>query len=79
MASDEVGDDIVLKNLIKISLEAVQNLTAHWHDGLEFRVTSLLTRAECGITLDDVQLTARSVLGAAVNELLHAVGHVQTA
>ena len=36
----------------------------------------LLDRTHSGIALHDVQLAAAGILGAAVDELLHAVGEV---
>ncbi len=59
-----------------ISLEAVQDFTADGHNGLIFTVAALLDSAHSGIALDDVELPAGGVLGAAVHELLHPVGQV---
>ena len=42
---DEVGDDLGLKDFIIFSLETVEDLTADRHNGLIFRVTTLLDRA----------------------------------
>ena len=73
---DEVHDDVRFENAGVVSFQAVQNLAADGHDGLIFTVAAGLDCAHCRIALHDVQLTAGSVLGAAVHELLHAVGKV---
>ena len=74
--ADQVGDDLRLEDAGVVGLQAVQDLAADRHDGLKFRVTALLDRAHSGIALHDIQLTAGGVLGAAVHELLHAVGEI---
>ena len=65
-----------LENAAVIGFEAVQNFAAHRHDGLELRVPALLDGAHGGIALDDIQLPAGGVAGAAVHKLLHPVGQV---
>ena len=76
---EKVGDDVILENFIVIGFQAVEDLAAHRHDGLKFTVAALFYRTECGITLDDIQLTAGRILGAAVHELLHTVSEVNIA
>ena len=74
--TDQVGDDLRLENTSVVGFQAVQDLAADGHDGLELRVAALLDRTHSGIALHDVQLAAAGILGAAVDELLHAVGEV---
>ena len=76
---EQVGNDVVLEDLVVIRLQAVQDLAAHGHDRLKFAVAALLDRAERGVALHDVQLAARNVLRAAVDELLHAVCQIDVA
>ena len=73
---DEVHDDVRLEDAGIVGLEAVQDLAADGHDGLILAVAALLDGTHSRIALDDIQLAAGSVLGAAVHELLHPVGEV---
>ena len=73
---DQVGDDFRLENTAVIGFQAVEDLAADRHDGLELGITALLDRAHSRIALDDVEFAAGGVLGAAIDKLLHPVGQI---
>ena len=72
----EVHDDVGLEDARVVLLEAVQDLASDRHDALELRVAGRANGACRGVALYDVDFAATLVLRAAVDELLHAVGHV---
>ena len=72
----EVHDDVGLEDARVVLLEAVEDLASNRHDTLELRVARGADGACRGVALDDVDLAAGLVLRAAIDELLHAVGHV---
>ena len=72
----EVHDDVGLKDARVVLLQAVEDLTADGHNALELGIARGANGACCRVALYDVDLAAALVLGAAVDELLHAVGHV---
>ena len=72
----EVHDDVGLKDARVVLLQAVEDLTANGHNALELGIARGADGACCRVALYDVDLAAALVLGAAVDELLHAVGHV---
>ncbi len=43
---DQVDDDFVLEYRLIIRLEAIEDFTPHWNDGLELRVAAHLARSE---------------------------------
>ena len=76
---DDVGDDVVFKDFIKIRLQAVQNLSAHRNDCLELCVASQLAGTQRRVTLHDVDFPLVYILRAAVHKLFHPVGKVDGA
>ena len=72
----EVHDDVGLKDAWVVLFQAVEDLTADGHNALELGITRGANGACCRVALYDVDLATVLVLGAAVDELLHAVGHV---
>ena len=74
--AQQVHNDLGLENARIILLQAVEDLTAHRHDALELGVARRADGACCRVALYDVDLAAALILGAAVDELLHAIGHV---
>ena len=72
----EVHDDVGLKDARVVLLQAVEDLTADGHNALELGIARGANGACCRVALYDVNLATALVLGAAVDELLHAVGHV---
>ena len=76
--TDEVGDDVGLENALVVRLQTVENLAAHGHNALKFRVARKLDRAESGVAPDDIDFAPGYILRAAVDKLLHAVGNIQS-
>ena len=72
----KVHDDVGLKDARVVLFQAVEDLTADGHNALELGIARGANGACCRVALYDVDLAAALVLGAAVDELLHAVGHV---
>ena len=72
----EVHDDVGLKDARIVLLQAVEDLTADGHNALELGIARGANGARCRVALYDVDLATALVLGAAVDEFLHAVGHV---
>ena len=72
----EVHDDVGLKDARVVLFQAVEDLTADGHNALELGIARGANGACCRVALYDVDLATVLVLGAAVDELLHAVGHV---
>ena len=72
----EVHDDVGLEDARIVLLQAVEDLAADRHDALELGIARGADGARRRVALYDVDLTTSLVLGATVDELLHAVGHV---
>ena len=72
----EVHDDVGLKDTRIILLQAVEDLAADGHNALELGIARRTDGACCRVALYDVDLATVLIFGAAVDELLHAVGHV---
>ena len=72
----EVHDDVGLKDARIVLLQAVEDLAADGHNALELGIARGADGACCRVALYDVDLATVLIFGAAVDELLHAVGHV---
>ena len=72
----KVHDDVGLKDARVVLLQAVEDLAADGHNTLELGVARRADGACCRVALYDVDLATVFVLGTAIDELLHAVGHV---
>ena len=72
----KVHDDVGLKDARIVLLQAVENLAADGHNALELGIARGANGARCRVALYDIDLATALVLGAAVDEFLHAVGHI---
>ena len=72
----EVHDDVGLKDARVVLFQTVEDLASDGHNTLELGIARGADGACCRVALYDVDLATALVLGAAVDELLHAVGHV---
>ena len=72
----KVHDDVGLKDARVVLFQTVEDLASDGHNTLELGIARGADGACCRVALYDVDLATALVLGAAVDELLHAVGHV---
>ena len=76
---EQIGDDVALKNFIIVGFQAVENFPSNGHDGLEVRISRLLTGAQRRVTLYNVDFPLAYVPAAAVHKLCHTVGNAHGA
>ena len=74
--AQQVHDDVRLENARVVFLQAVEDFASNRHDALELGIARRANGARCRVALDDVDFAAAFVFRSAVDELLHAVGHV---
>ena len=73
---DDVCNDVVLENFSVICFQAVQNLATHRNDRLKLRISCHFYRAQCGITLHNIQFPTGKVFAAAIDKLRNHIGHI---